>query len=100
MCTNPRCNGTDWLCGKCRKIYPSLAAALDTRKRERRDSFKRDLPNGTTIYGPKSTEGRPGHRHGHRGKNFDRSPHSSLGSAAVGDPHNYEEHKTKRTKRW
>lgn len=36
MCMNPRCDGTDYLCGKCRKIYPSLAASLDQKKRDRR----------------------------------------------------------------
>lgn len=36
MCTNPRCNGTDFLCGKCKKLYPSLAASLAERKRAAR----------------------------------------------------------------
>jgi hypothetical protein len=69
-------------------------------KRSGSNNFSRDLPDGTSIYGPKSTEGRTGHKHGHRGDNFDRSPHSSVGSAAIGKPHNYEDHKKNRTKRW
>ena len=36
MCFNPRCNGTDFLCGKCKKMYPMLAASLAEKKRERR----------------------------------------------------------------
>ena len=64
------------------------------------DNFEVNRPDGTTIYGPKSTEGRPGHKHGHRGDNFDRSPHSTIGSAALGDAHTYDEHKKNRTKRW
>lgn len=62
--------------------------------------FSKNLSNGTTIYGSKPTEGRPGHKHGHSGSDFDRSPHSTIGSAAIGDAHTYDEHKDERTKRW
>lgn len=67
------------------------------------DWFERSLPDGTTVYGPKSTEGHPGHKHGHRGNDFDRSPHSTIGSAASdiargkNQPgHTQREHPTKR----
>jgi len=43
LCMNSRCNGTTWLCGKCRKLYPSLAWSLDQKKRERNR-------NGSTMY--------------------------------------------------
>ncbi|MCX4098028.1 hypothetical protein [Nocardia sp. alder85J] len=33
LCMNPRCDGDKWLCGKCRKLYPSTARAIDERKR-------------------------------------------------------------------
>lgn len=82
------------LCTKC------IDRSIRQQARRQSNHFERNLRNGTTIYGPKSTEGRPGHRHGHRGNNFDRSPHSTIGSAAIGDPHTYEDHKKKRTKRW
>ena len=49
MCFNARCNGTDWLCGKCKKLYPMLAASLATKKRERNQ--------GKTAYGRGSTSG-------------------------------------------
>ncbi|MFZ1360903.1 MAG: hypothetical protein WAS27_02675 [Candidatus Saccharimonadales bacterium] len=79
--------GPDCYCDECKRAY------------RQDDSFTRDLPNGTTIYGPKSTEGRPGYRHGHRGESFDCSPHSTIGSAVVGDAHTYNEHRDRRTKR-
>lgn len=62
--------------------------------------FEKELPDGTTIYGSRETEGRPGHKHGHHGEGFDRSPHSTIGSAALGDPHSTREHQSNRTKRW
>jgi hypothetical protein len=37
MCFNSRCNGTDFLCGKCKKQYPALAASLAEKKRSRRN---------------------------------------------------------------
>lgn len=36
MCMNVRCNGTDFLCGKCRKQYPMLAASMNEKKRAAR----------------------------------------------------------------
>lgn len=38
MCMNSRCNGTDFLCGKCKKLYPSLAASLAEKKRSRNNN--------------------------------------------------------------
>lgn len=38
LCTNVRCNGTDFLCGKCRRQYPGLASSLDDKKRAARSS--------------------------------------------------------------
>lgn len=82
-------------CGYCeRETIRRSARQTDA------DSFSRRRPDGTTIYGPKSTEGRPGHYHGHYGDDFHRTPHSTIGSAAIGDAHTYDEHKKKRTKRW
>lgn len=52
ICMNSRCNGTVFLCGKCRKIYPALANSLDEKKRERRN-----LNRGKTSYGRGSTSG-------------------------------------------
>jgi hypothetical protein len=37
LCMNPRCNGRDYLCGRCRKLYPSLALAMDQKRRERKN---------------------------------------------------------------
>lgn len=45
--------------------------------------FDKELPDGTRIFGEKSSEGRPGYRHGHSGDDFHRSEHSTIGSAAV-----------------
>ena len=49
MCVNPRCNGTDFLCGKCKKVYPALAASLAAKRREGNQ--------GKTGYGRGSTSG-------------------------------------------
>lgn len=49
MCMNPRCNGTDFLCGKCRKIYPLLAASLDQKKRERRGNKRGGTMRSTSF---------------------------------------------------
>lgn len=49
LCMNPRCNGADWLCGKCKKLYPALAASLAQRRR--------DGNRGKTAYGRGSTSG-------------------------------------------
>jgi hypothetical protein len=72
---NPKCNGTDYLCGKCRKLYPASAAAIDERKRQKNanrggtmnsSNFKskpqRNNPNVTNHYfnGPGD-----GKNHGH-----------------------------------
>lgn len=46
MCRNARCNGTDFLCGRCRREYPSLAASLDEQKRQRRSGGNRGRSNG------------------------------------------------------
>lgn len=46
ICMNSRCNGNDWLCGRCRKLYPSLAAGIDARRREKKESNR-----GSTMYG-------------------------------------------------
>lgn len=59
-------------------------------------TFEKDLTDGTTIYGPEGIDRRPGGKHGHRGGDFDRSPHSTIGSAAVGNRHTASGHKTKR----
>jgi hypothetical protein len=37
-----------------------------------------------------------GHKHGHFGSNFNRTPHSSIGSAALGKPHGWKDHETHR----
>lgn len=42
MCTNSRCDGVNYLCGKCRKVYPSLAASLDEKKRHKKHNRSRD----------------------------------------------------------
>lgn len=49
LCMNPRCNGTDWLCSKCKKMFPALAASIAQRRRERN--------RGKTAYGRGSTSG-------------------------------------------
>lgn len=82
---------------KAQERYEREQAAKQAKKKGRFTSPQKD---GTTLYGPRETENRPGHRHGHRGENFDRSPHSTIGSAALGDAHTYSEHKNERTKRW
>ena len=38
MCNNLRCNGVDYLCGKCRREYPLLAASLDEKRRQAHQS--------------------------------------------------------------
>ena len=45
MCMNPRCDGKQYLCGKCRKQFPTLAASMDKEKRSRRNN------RGSTMYG-------------------------------------------------
>lgn len=98
-CKNPRCDGSYYLCGKCRRQFPQAAKVLDERKRSA-GQFSKDLPDGTNIYGTNGMDKKPGHKHGHRGDNFDRSPHSTIGSAAIGGAHTYDEHRNNRTKRW
>jgi hypothetical protein len=65
----------------------------------KKHSFSKTLGNGTTIFGDKRVEGRPGFQHGHKGSNFHRSPYSALGSAATGRSRTYQQHK-KNTSRW
>ena len=59
-------------------------------------SFSKKLSDGTTIFGDESMEGAPGYKHGHKGSDFHRSPHSTIGSAAIGTPHTEEGHRTRR----
>ncbi|CAM4362226.1 hypothetical protein NONI108955_22700 [Nocardia ninae] len=106
-CKNPRCDSGNYLCGKCRRQFPDAARALDARMKEARRStnrqpntFQKKRPDGTTLYGPEGMDKRPGNKHGHRGDNFDRSPHSTIGSAAIDDAHTYDEHRDDRTHRW
>lgn len=47
ICMNPRCDGTNYLCGKCRKLYPMLAASLDEKKRQRRSGNRGERRGGT-----------------------------------------------------
>jgi hypothetical protein len=56
----------------------------------KKSSFNRKLGNGTSIFSPKGWD-KPNKSqyHGHRGPNFYRSPHSTLGAAAIGRPHTY-----------
>lgn len=62
MCTNSRCNGTDFLCGKCKKQYPFLADSLAQKKRSssgggggrRRSGSNRSFPRNNG-----SENGRP-----------------------------------------
>lgn len=104
----PGCRKPDWkcragdACNYCQRQLNKIAQEAENPRPRRRKTgnFEKKQPDGTTLYGPKETENRPGHRHGHRGDNFDRSPHSTIGSAALGDAHTYNEHKEKRTKRW
>lgn len=52
FCMNARCNGSDYLCGKCRKQFPLLAMSLDEKRRERRTQNR-----NKTTYGRGSTSG-------------------------------------------
>ncbi|KKW03557.1 MAG: hypothetical protein UY35_C0005G0005 [Candidatus Saccharibacteria bacterium GW2011_GWC2_48_9] len=104
-CRKPdmKCNGRN-KCNRCQGQMDRLerqARDGDVPSRPRKTGqFSRQQNDGTTLYGPKETEGRPGHKHGHRGDNFDRAPHSTIGSAALGDAHTTDEHARTRTKRW
>lgn len=49
LCRNPRCDGTNWMCGRCRQQYPNAARAIDERKQEERDRQRRN--RGSTMYG-------------------------------------------------
>lgn len=66
------------------------------RSKRKTGRFESPQKDSTALYGPRETEGRPGHKHGHRGDGFDRSPHSTIGSAALGDAHVTKKHPTKR----
>jgi len=80
---------------KCKKCNPSIMDMV-FGSAKKKGNFSKKLKDGTTIYGPKSFDGKPGHKHGHRGPNFNRTPHSSLGAAAIGKPHSTKDHKTDR----
>ena len=90
-------------CNRCRKAkYPFTYAAEQEKKRKKSSggsNFSKTRPDGTTIYGSTSDK-RPGHKHGHKGKDFDRTPHSSVGSAAIGRLHDEQKHKDDMTHRW
>lgn len=77
--------GMTWDDGKRRYVKPKSST-----------SFSRKLSDGTTIFGDKSLEGRTGYKHGHKGSDFHRTPHSTIGSAAIGKPHTEDGHKTRR----
>lgn len=49
-CHNIKCNGTDWLCKSCRKLYPASAAAIDERNRQR----KQEARNKKGGWGPRT----------------------------------------------
>jgi hypothetical protein len=66
----------------------------------KKHSFTKKLSDGTSIFGDKRVEGRPGFRHGHTGSNFYRPPYSALGSAATGRTRSYSQHKKSNTSRW
>ncbi|MFF0492839.1 hypothetical protein ACFYTQ_27730 [Nocardia sp. NPDC004068] len=90
-------------CSSCKRGWqpPHQRRQSQPKKKPRKTgNFESKQKDGTTLYGPRETEGRPGHKHGHRGENFNRSPHSTIGSAALGDAHNSDEHKHDRTHRW
>lgn len=46
FCTNSKCDSRTWLCGRCRKMFPMLAASLDEERRNRRRNNR-----GSTMYG-------------------------------------------------
>jgi len=50
-CKNPRCDGSYYLCGKCRKQFPQAAKMLDERKRE----LKRSRPANASFQGQPAT---------------------------------------------
>ncbi len=79
----------------CKKYNPSL---FDGLFNTRTPGFSKRLPGGTTIYGPKGHDKKPGNKHGHYGKDFHRTPHSTIGSAAIGRAHTAGRHPTKRWK--
>lgn len=85
-------------CPSCKR-GPQGQQSQPKKKPRKTGNFERKLKDGTTIYGPRETENRPGHYHGHRGDDFDRTPHSTIGSAAIDDAHTLSEHYD-RTHRW
>jgi len=89
---------------KCKKCNPSLLDSLFGSTSKSSNNFSKKQRNGTTIYGPKGEDKRPGHKHGHYGKDFHRTPHSTIGSAAIGKPHTYYKkdgvHGGHKTRRW
>ena len=66
----------------------------------KKGNFNKKLSDGTNIFGNKRTEGKPGFKHGHSGPDFYRSPYSALGTAALGKPRSYADHKKNNTHRW
>lgn len=78
----------------CKKCNPSVLDALFGTSKK--NNFSKQRPDGTTIYGPKGGDRRPGNKHGHKGKDFHRTPHSTIGSAAIGKPHTTKDHRTDR----
>lgn len=75
----------------CRKCSPSFMDMLSGKGGNFNKKHK-----GTNLYGTKGLDGKTGFKHGHSGSNFNRTPHSSLGSAALGKPHGAKGHKTHR----
>jgi hypothetical protein len=73
----------------CKRCCPSFLDSLSGKG----GNFNKKRPDGTRLYG---TKDRTGFKHGHSGSNFNRTPHSSLGSAALGKPHGSKGHKTHR----
>lgn len=71
------------LCNGCTEARAYEEREGGGSSRRRSGNFSQTLKNGTEIYGPNGIDKKPGHKHGHRGSNFDRSPHSTLGSGAV-----------------
>lgn len=49
LCMNPKCDGNTYLCGKCRKLYPSLAASLDEKRRQGKQNRNGGTMNSTNF---------------------------------------------------
>lgn len=86
---------------KCKKCSPSLMDIF-FGSAGRGDYFNKKLKDNTSISGPKNFDKPKINKtnyHGHSGEDFRRSPHSTLGSAAIGQPHTYKDHPTHRRKK-